>query len=123
VIVVGSSSQFGGTALPQVPFCGEQRSVVAASTLALSCVLVAHFYMLILDGVYTENKQGNFRFQRTRAPEQQELALLVHTVSQRIARFLERLGLVERDAEISYLQLDDIDDDPMQQVLGCSVSY
>ena len=55
--------------------------------------------------------------------QKQELARLVHAVSQRIARFLEPLGLVERDAEINYLLLDDIDDDPMLQLLGGSVSY
>ena len=30
---------------------------------------------------------------------------------------------LERDEENSYLQLDGIDDDPMQQLIGCSVSY
>jgi hypothetical protein len=49
--------------------------------------------------------------------------LLVHVLSQHITLFLERMGLLERDAENSYLQLDDIDEDPMHQVLGCSVSY
>jgi hypothetical protein len=80
-------------------------------------------HMLFLDGIYTETKQGKDHFQRTRAPERQERVLLVHVLSQRIARFLERMGLLERDAESSYLQLDDIDEDPMHWVLGCSVNY
>jgi hypothetical protein len=79
--------------------------------------------MLFLDGVYTNNKQGKTRFQRTVAPNQQELAKLVHTISHRVARFLERQGILERDEENSYLQLDGIDEDPMQQLIGCSVSY
>jgi hypothetical protein len=57
------------------------------------------------------------------APVQEELAILVHTISHRVARFLERQGILERDEENSYLQLDGIDDDPMQQLIGCSISY
>ncbi len=79
--------------------------------------------MLILDGVYTRNKQGKIAFQRTNAPDQEELAILVHTISHRVARFLERQGVLERDQENSYLQLEGMDEDPMQQLIGCSVSY
>jgi hypothetical protein len=79
--------------------------------------------MLFLDGVYTKNKQGKIRFQRTNAPVQEELAILVHTISHRVARILERQGVLERDAENSYLQLEGMDEDPMQQLIGCSVSY
>lgn len=86
--------------------------------------LNVHFHMLFLDGVYTETKHGRTRFLRTNGPEQQELMELVHTISQRVAGFLEREGILERDEENSYLNLDDADEvDPMQQVLGCSVSY
>jgi hypothetical protein len=52
--------------------------------------LNVHFQMLFLDGVYTETKHGRTRFLRTNGPEQQELIELVHTTSQRVARFLER---------------------------------
>ena len=95
--------------------------------------------MLLLDGVYVKNKWGKTSFQRTIAPNQQELVILVHSISHRIAQFLERQGVLERDeddcrdaggratqeakAENSYLQLDGIDEDPMQQLIGCSVSY
>ena len=79
--------------------------------------------MLFLDGVYAKNKQGKTTFQRTNAPDQQELAILVHTISHRVARFLERQGVLERDEEDSYLQLEGMDEDPMQQLIGCSVSY
>jgi len=80
--------------------------------------LNVHFHMLIPDGVYTETKHGRTRFQRTRGPEQQELIELVHTISHRVAGFLEREGILERDEENSYLSLDDADEDPMQQVLA-----
>lgn len=36
---------------------------------------------------------------------------------------MERGGILERDIENSYLTLEDQDEDSMQQVLGCSVSY
>jgi hypothetical protein len=57
------------------------------------------------------------------APDQPELADLVHTISHRVAVFLEREGILERDEENSYLNLEHADEDPMQQVIGCSVSY
>jgi hypothetical protein len=79
--------------------------------------------MLFLDGVYAKNKQGKTTFQRTNAPDQQELAILVHTISHRVAQFLERQGVLKRDEENSYLQLEGMDEDPMQQLIGCSVSY
>jgi hypothetical protein len=79
--------------------------------------------LLFLDGIYTKNKQGLIRFRRTIALNQQELAILVHSISHRVARYLEHQGILERDEENSYLQLDGIDEDPMQQLIGCSVSY
>jgi len=62
------------------------------------------------------------RFHRTNVPDQQELTELVHTIIHRVAGYLEREGIPERDDENSYLNLEG-DEDPMQQVLGCSVSY
>ncbi|MEJ2455953.1 MAG: hypothetical protein P8103_17620 [Candidatus Thiodiazotropha sp.] len=52
--------------------------------------------MLFLDGVYTKTKHGRTRFQRTNGPEQQELIELVHAISNRVAGFLEREGILER---------------------------
>jgi hypothetical protein len=51
------------------------------------------------------------------------LTELVHTIGHRVAAFLEREGILERDEENSYLTLDEGDEDPMRQVLGCSVNY
>jgi hypothetical protein len=47
----------------------------------------------------------------------------VHTLAQRVGRYLERQGLLERDAENSYLASDAVDDDPMNQLLGNSITY
>lgn len=85
--------------------------------------LNVHFHMLFLEGVYAEGSNQPTCFYRTRAPEPEELARLVHTISHRVARCLERKGLLVCDAESSYLQLNDMEEDAMQQLHGRSISY
>ena len=98
-----------------------------------------HFHMLVLDGVYVENDYGGLRFHRVKAPNVDELKALVHAISHRVARFLEKRGFLERDAddcmdaggrapkeqathgavaESSYLALEPDDDDAMVQLQG-----
>ena len=77
---------------------------------------------MLLDGVYTTNQYGKRRFQYVSAQLSDELTSLVHTISHRIARFLERQGILERDIEQSYLTLEE-DDDPMGQIQGHSITY
>jgi hypothetical protein len=79
--------------------------------------------MLLLDGVYTTTPSGKSQFHRTHAPNQEELTEQVHTISHRVAGYFEREGILERDAENSYLNLEACNEDPMQQILGCSVNY
>ena len=64
-------------------------------------------------------------FQRIKSPISEELARLTHAIGKRIGRFLERQGLLERDAENSYLNANAIEDeyDPMHQLHGSSVTY
>ena len=52
-----------------------------------------------------------------------ELKSLVHAISHRVARFLEKRGFLERDAENSYLALEPDDDDAMVQLQGHSITY
>jgi len=85
--------------------------------------LNVHFHMLFLDGVYSRNQYGKIVFRRTKAPEKDELCKLVNQISLRVAAYLEREGFLERDAENSYLQLDGMEEDPMQQLLGHSITY
>ncbi len=47
----------------------------------------------------------------------------MHAINHRVAGFLEREDILERDEEKSYLNLEDQDEDPMPQVLGCSAGY
>jgi ribosomal protein S27E len=85
--------------------------------------LNVHFHMLFLDGIYTEDEQGKQRFHRVKAPTHDELNTLVHTLSHRIARCLEKRGLLERDAENTWLTLEEGEDDVLTQLHGSSVTY
>jgi hypothetical protein len=82
-----------------------------------------HFHMLFLDGVYVDRFDGSARFRWVRSPTSQELTLLVETIARRVGRYLERQGLLERDAENSYLASDAVPEDPMAQLLGHSITY
>jgi len=82
-----------------------------------------HFHMLFLDGVYVDHPDATARFRWVKAPTSQELTQLAHTIAHRVGRFLERQGLLERDAENSYLVADAVDDDAMNSLLGHSITY
>lgn len=66
---------------------------------------------------------GKLRFHRVKASTQEELLHLAHTLSHRVARFLERWGLLERDAENSYLVFEQQEEDATQQFFGHSITY
>ena len=46
---------------------------------------------------------SRLRFRRVKAPTSDELTQLTHTIAHRVARYLERQGLLVRDAGNSYL--------------------
>ena len=77
-----------------------------------------HFHMLFLDGVYAEDDYGKTRFHRIKSPNKSELTVLAHRISQRVANFLEREGLLVSDADNDYLTLDGLEEDPMLQING-----
>ncbi len=79
---------------------------------------------MFLDGVYVYRDNRPSRFQRVKAPVKDELEDLVQLISQRVGRCLERQGLLEQDAESTWLELEPADDtDAMPHLLGSSVSY
>jgi hypothetical protein len=80
-----------------------------------------HFQMLFLDGVYVDRHDGSTRFRWVSSPTTQELTQLSQTIARRVGRYLERQGLLERDAENSYLTTDAVPEDPMNQLLGHSM--
>ena len=95
--------------------------------------------MLFLDGVYVDRLDGSARFRWVRSPTSQELTQLAQTIAHRVSRFLERQGLLERDAddcmdaggratqgavaENSYLATDAVPGGSMDQLLGHSITY
>jgi hypothetical protein len=62
--------------------------------------------MLFLDGVYIDFADKSLlRFRWVKAPTSDELTQLTHTIARRIARYLERQGLLERDVEGAWAYL------------------
>jgi len=86
-----------------------------------------HFHMLFLDGVYAGgSNQHPMWFRQVKAPNRAELTRLTHTIAQRVGRYLERQGLLERDTGNIYLTqeaVDASDEDPSNQLLGSSITY
>ena len=86
-----------------------------------------HFHMLFLDGVYIGSSNGYpVRFRRVKAPTRGELVCLTHTIAHRVARYMERQDLLERDTGNLYLTLEAVDasdEDPSNQLLGSSITY
>jgi len=86
-----------------------------------------HFHMLFLDGVYIDSPHGSrVRFRWVKAPTSEELTQLTHTIAHRVARYLERQGLLVRDTGNSYLTADGVDTDPespLSHLLGSSINY
>ena len=86
--------------------------------------LNVHFHVLFLDGVYVDSAKGSStRFRWVKAPTSAELTHLTHTIARRVGRFLERQGLLERDAENSYLAGDAMEAGPLDELLGHSITY
>ena len=80
--------------------------------------------MLVLDGVYVERPDGTLRFRRVAAPTSAELNALTASLAHRIGRFLERRGLIERDAENAWLTGDDdIEAAALEQLRAASITY
>ncbi len=79
--------------------------------------------MLFLDGVYVQDEAGHYGFRHTPPPTVEQLHNLLQRISQRVARFLERRGILERDEDNSYLTLDGLEEDPLQDIHSHSVTY
>ena len=83
--------------------------------------------MLLLDGVYIDSTHRfHARFRWVKAPTSDGLTHLTHTIAHRVARYLERQGLLVRDAENSYLTTEGVEADPelpMSHLLGSSITY
>ena len=81
-----------------------------------------HFHMLFLEGVITQ-EHGKMTFKRVKAPSHSNMEALVNTISQRIAQYLEKAGLIQRDIDNTYLDLPINDEDSLLPLQAASVSY
>ena len=68
--------------------------------------------LLFLDGVYVGGR-NHLRFRRVKAPGRDELESLVHILSERVGRCVERQGLLVRDMDNSYLAAGSIPPDKL----------
>ena len=81
-----------------------------------------HFHMLFLDGVYVTSGE-RLTFRRLPPPTVAALEKLVHVISQRVGRALERQGILVRDLENSFLAVDTPDGTDFDDLLGHSITY
>ena len=81
-----------------------------------------HFHVLFLDGVYVTTGE-RLIFRRVPPPTVAALEKLVHLISKRVGRALERQGLLVRDQESSFLSLDSADASGFDDLLGHSITY
>ena len=82
--------------------------------------LNVHLHMLFVDGVYTFDDERP-RLHRGCTPAQAELQRLLHTIAIRVARALERQGLLLRDDPSSVLDIESADD--FDALLAAAVHY
>ena len=82
-----------------------------------------HFHILFIDGVYEQKENSKLAFHQVSAPNADELNALVVKISHRVARYLEKQGLLTRDDENSYLTMDGLDDSVMNELQGHSITY
>jgi hypothetical protein len=87
--------------------------------------LNVHFHMLFLDGVYVDDAddKSHQRFVSVTHHRVADIATLTHKISLRIARYLERAGFIERDAENTYLVTGSANDNEMADYQNHSIQY
>lgn len=78
--------------------------------------------MLFLEGVITSKEDGT-KFTRVKAPSHSDLEALVRIISQRIADYLEKAGLIQRDIDNAFLALPIDDEDSLLYLQAASVSW
>ncbi len=81
-----------------------------------------HFHMLFLEGVI-KIEQGQTKFKCVKAPSHSDMERLINTISHRIAQYLEKVGLIQRDIDNTFLNLSIDDEDSLLQLQASSVNY
>ena len=70
-----------------------------------------------------DSSKSNQVFRRVNAPSKADLEAVLQQLSSKLARMLVKEGVLTQDSENSYLTLDHLEANPMQQVHGHSISY
>ena len=78
--------------------------------------------MLFLDGVYVEGPDGALALRWVKAPTGAELSAVANRIAERVGRFLERQGLLERDAQSTCLSELALEGESMEALLAHSIT-
>lgn len=79
--------------------------------------------MIFLDGVFVDDEKEGQRFVNVQAPKESEMMALVHKISLRVARYLERAGIIRRDEENTFFADDALENDGMVEHRAHSINY
>ena len=101
---------------------GQTGAVTLIQRFGSALNLNIHFHMLCLDGAYTLDN-GRPCFRRVSPPNPAELEAILRLITSRIARHLERRGLLVRDAESSHLTRTPGEDAALEILQGHSITY
>jgi len=101
---------------------GQTGAVTLIQRFGSALNLNIHFHMLCLDGAYTRDN-GRPHFRRVPPPTPAELDALLKEITARIARHLERRGLLIRDLESSHLTRAPGEDAALEILQGHSITY
>jgi hypothetical protein len=107
---------------------GFKRSQAKSGSVTLiqrfggSINLNVHFHQIFLDGVYELDEEGKpAHFHITKAPTLKELGDCLERIIQKVAKWLEKRGIIERDQDS--LQLDLSEDDALSKLQAGAASY
>ena len=81
-----------------------------------------HFHMLFLEGVITEER-GQTKFKLVKAPSHSDMEQIVDNISHRIAAYLEKARLIQRDMDNAFLDFPMDDENSLLPLQAASVSY
>jgi len=101
---------------------GRTGAVTLIQRFGSALNLNIHFHLLALDGVY-EVTAADPGFRCVAPPTAAELEVLLAQIVTRVARHLERRGLLVRDAESSYFSAGPGEEDGLAAVVGHSITY
>lgn len=101
---------------------GQTGAVTLIQRFGSALNLNIHFHMLCLDGAYVM-EHGRPRFRRVPPPTPAELDAVLKVITDRLARHLERRGLLVRDAESSHLTRAPGEDAALEILQGHSITY